>query len=49
MYLQLNESLNDEVKVTKIELNDRKQENEMLKEEKEDERKEKIQLQQVGK
>ena len=45
---QLNEELNEEIKITKIELGDRKQEVDMLQEEKEDERKEKLQLQQVA-
>ena len=46
-YFQFNEELNEEIKITKIELGDKKQEYEMLHEEKEDERKEKLQLQQV--
>ena len=43
----MNEELNEEIKITKIELGDSKQEYNMLHEEKEDERKEKLQLQQV--
>ena len=43
----MNEELNEEIKITKIELGDRKQEYDILHEEKEDERKEKLQLQQV--
>ncbi|KAL5258859.1 hypothetical protein ACHWQZ_G009355 [Mnemiopsis leidyi] len=43
----LNEELNEELKITKIELGDRKQEVDMLQEVKEDERKEKQQLQQL--
>ena len=46
--VQLNEELNEELKITKIELGDRKQEVDMLQEVKEDERKEKQQLQQVS-
>ncbi|XP_063679299.1 myosin-9-like isoform X9 [Bolinopsis microptera] len=42
-----NEELNEEIKITKIDLGDRKQEYEMMYEEKEDNRKEKQQLQQL--
>lgn len=43
----MNEELTEDVKNTKIELGDKKQDNDMLYEEKESERKEKLQLQQV--